>query len=488
MAAPSRPPWEKEQRPEADAISRPPWEKQRDSTKSHELERRSGSDGLLDFEFLNESLTTIAEAPTSFHQFQELPRELRENIFELSLPEQRILRLKIVGNSGTHHCGYNRRNDLGNIVSDANYHVRLGSTSINSPLLYVSHEARRVFNRVYRVCIPLSPKRLPTVGGTSPTVDTTDCAPPRLIFSPERDTISICIDDKKEEPHFADFIHDALAYDPQHKGILHLAVADTRFRIVLPKGQFLSPTLQQTKDSSSSDTAYLPSNPGHSNLHSDARAALTSTLKGLKSVRLIHLVKKPREMFSTLMSNFPVPLEELEIPKDLVRVNRAYPLWSSNASYSILPTDPRPVSRYLDLVDCGFDPCYLILAWQVFEAAFNVPPTPSEKIRVLIAIDNDLATIDQASRFRQKEELNLNTRWGEGGYYNKEFPEWKNPDTDEDIEFSKKQNAIGFWSIPLEAFGPVPEASYEWHQWQMTRVCNFKDMEEQIQLGLFHIS
>lgn len=207
-------------------------------------------------------------------------------------------------------------------------------------------------------------------------------------------------------------------------------------------------------------------------------------------MRLVHLNQKPRSMFSTLTSNFPVPLEDLEMPKDLVRFNRAYPLWSSNASYSILPTDPRPVSHYLDLVDCGWDPCCLIRAWRAFEAACNVPPIVSERIRVLLAFTDDLefSTISQARRFRHSEERRVDSMWEKGGYFNRNHPEWKNPDTEEDLEFSKKQNAIGFWSVPLEAFGPVPEVPYETHRWQMSRVCNFTKMEGQIQLGLFHIT
>jgi hypothetical protein len=62
-----------------------------------------------------------------------------------------------------------------------------------------------------------------------------------------------------------------------------------------------------------------------------------------------------------------------------------------------------------------------------------------------------------------------------------------NPDTNEDLEFSKTQNAIGFWSVPLEAFGPVPEVPYDTHRWKMTRLCNFTAFRSQIKLGLFTI-
>ena len=245
MATPSRPPWEKELQGGSAARTnlRPPWERQGNTSQNDEQEETYSLNSGLDFGFLNESLAKISEIPASFHQFQDLPLELREKIFELSLPEQRILRLRVTGHGQTPYCRYDTRNDLGNIVSDANYHVSLESTGINSPLLYVNHEARRVLNRVYRVCIPILPRSFQTeTSSSSPAANTPYSAPPRLLFCPERDTISIRFDDKEDEPHFANFIHDARAYDPQEKGVLHLAVMSRfGFRGVnLPTGKFTS--------------------------------------------------------------------------------------------------------------------------------------------------------------------------------------------------------------------------------------------------------
>jgi hypothetical protein len=87
-------------------------------------------------------------------------------------------------------------------------------------------------------------------------------------------------------------------------------------------------------------------------------------------------------MFPSILKH--VIAEEIP-PTEKVRFNRAYPLWSKNASHSILPVDPRPVSRHLELVDCGWDPCRLIRAWRMLEAAYNVLPTSLQKIRVFIA-------------------------------------------------------------------------------------------------------
>jgi hypothetical protein len=77
---------------------------------------------------------------------------------------------------------------------------------------------------------------------------------------------------------------------------------------------------------------------------------------------------------------------DLGIPnKVLVRLNRAHPLWSSRSSYKVLPVDPRPVSRYLDLIGCSWDPRGLVRGWRMFENSYNVSPIPSDKMRVQIA-------------------------------------------------------------------------------------------------------
>jgi hypothetical protein len=207
-------------------------------------------------------------------------------------------------------------------------------------------------------------------------------------------------------------------------------------------------------------------------------------------VSLVHLYyTKSREMFNSILQhvlNHEIP------PTEKVRFNRAYPLWSNNASYSILPADPRPVSRHLELVDCGWDPWRLIRAWCMFEAAYDVFPTSPEKMRVIIATtDSDeclpISTVSQARRFRQQEEFMWRCHWEKGQIFNRWYPEMSNPDNSDDLEFSRTQNAIGFWSIPLEAFGPVPELPEDFYKWKMSRLCKFTAFESQIQLGLFDL-
>lgn len=120
---------------------------------------------------------------------------------------------------------YQSENDLGNIVSGADYHIRLGSTNTHSPLLFVNHEANAVVHRVYRVQVHIT-QRVPSSEA------------PRLRFCPKRDTILITIERDEDKAYFADFVHDALVYDPKKEGILRIAIMDKNAPH-LPIGKFI---------------------------------------------------------------------------------------------------------------------------------------------------------------------------------------------------------------------------------------------------------
>jgi hypothetical protein len=158
----------------------------------------------------------------------------------LSLPQQRLLNVTVAAAELAYDSAYQSRRDgsndpnlvpyqgknlLGNTVSGANYHLRLRSTDTHSPLLYVNHEANAVVHHVYRVHVPIT-QRVPSSGA------------PHLRFCPERDTILITIERDEDKSYFADFVHDALAYDPKAKGISHIAIMSKDSPIHLPIGEF----------------------------------------------------------------------------------------------------------------------------------------------------------------------------------------------------------------------------------------------------------
>jgi hypothetical protein len=182
---------------------------------------------------------------------------------------------------------------------------------------------------------------------------------------------------------------------------------------------------------------------------------------------------------------------DLGIPnKVLVRLNRAHPLWSSRSSYKVLPVDPRPVSRYLDLIGCSWDPRGLVRGWRMFERSYNVSPIPSDKMRVQITtaplVETQIDTLAEARDFREAEEKSWAQDFTEGFFAR--CPAIPNPDDEESIEFAENHNVIGFWSFPIEAFGPVPEVPHDSYKWDMCVVRDMTGFQSQIELGLFNIS
>jgi hypothetical protein len=224
------------------SVSRFPWT-QHNARTAGKLAGRCASDFSTDFEFLNDTFARPVGLWASFHLFPKLPLELREHIWVLSLPEQRLLKVTVAAaeltydsayqsqdnrSNDTNPAPYQSKNDLENIVSGADYCLRLGSTNTNSPLLYVNHEANAVVHRIYRVRIPIT-QRVPNSNA------------PRLGFCPERDTILITVERDEDRAYFADFVHDALAYDLEKKGILRMAIMDDPANSIrLPVGESIT--------------------------------------------------------------------------------------------------------------------------------------------------------------------------------------------------------------------------------------------------------
>jgi hypothetical protein len=214
-----------------------PWSKHGTRT-SRKLAERNVDDVPMDFGFLNTAFAQPSEGYARFRLFPRLPLELRRRIWKFSLPTQRLLKITLTAAGSTGdpaspfennvmdspvHATYQNENHLGNIVSGAGYYVRLDSTKTVSPLLYVSHEASAVVRRIFRVQVPT----VQCIGHTSS---------PFLQFCPKRDTILVAIERKEDEAYFADFVHDAQAYDHKRKGVLHLAIMDKGSSLHLPMG------------------------------------------------------------------------------------------------------------------------------------------------------------------------------------------------------------------------------------------------------------
>lgn len=62
------------------------------------------------------------------------------------------------------------------------------------------------------------------------------------------------------------------------------------------------------------------------------------------------------------------------------------------------------------------------------------------------------------------------------------------PDNEKSHEFGTKHNAVGFWSLPLDVFGEVPDVDYGIHRWNPSQVMDLTSSKAQMELGLFEFA
>jgi hypothetical protein len=136
---------------------------------------------------------------------------------------------------------------------------------------------------------------------------------------------------------------------------------------------------------------------------------------------------------------------------EIVRFNRAYTLWSNTATYSLLPADPCPVSRYLHLVDCGWDPHSLIRACRTLEAAYASLPVLPGKIACSSRGQSKVRTKSRGLRLGKTRGVSgrgggiCKTPIGKRDYLHRHYPELRSPGTEELLKLrrNRMQSASG---------------------------------------------
>ncbi|KAK3290944.1 uncharacterized protein B0H64DRAFT_451522 [Chaetomium fimeti] len=161
------------------------------------------------------SVVPRATDDTRWFPFRRLPPELRLHIWWLFLQKHRMIELNIFGDRDSpYNNAYADRNHLNKVVSGRAYRVEIhgrGYAVSLSPLLWVNSESRQATLGYYRVHLPF-----PGPGGDRV-----------LYLNPEHDVLDLggsC------HPHILpDFVYDVRAYDPQDRGITHLAIREMCF-------------------------------------------------------------------------------------------------------------------------------------------------------------------------------------------------------------------------------------------------------------------
>lgn len=174
-----------------------------------------------------------------------------------------------------------------------------------------------------------------------------------------------------------------------------------------------------------------------------------------------------------------------------LRMNRCLPIWSDSASFKILSrsggADPRPLEQDMmggrTIVSIGrHDPLTLVSAWRAFEAAFDIPSLPVERIQILVAAPTILRGVGydthrraEACTFRADEEASWERELKVKGVIL--------PKREGTMEHARTNNAVGFWILPHTLFVDKPTQSLDREGERILDLTNVKP-----QLGLFEMS
>ncbi|KAK8111404.1 uncharacterized protein PG998_007861 [Apiospora kogelbergensis] len=300
------------------------------------------------------------EPEASFSFFPRLPPEIRVKIFLGFLERHRIIQVRLSlpsPNAGSGETGdgappYTARNHLGNVVSGDTYRICASKYLAPSVLFSVSHEARDVARRFYRVKVPCY--LYPTQGSIFPfpKPDTT------FLYNPDFDILHIQYFSTLQL--LVDFVHDVRAHDHKGIGILNLA-------------------LHIDWDNYTEEVIRGP-----------GKTAFTETLETLASIWFeltVYAGARVNQVPGERADQAPGECADQAPgePSADFHYNRSVPLYSGSKSFDRLARDPRDIDPDLKHVcrgriDSGFHKSY----WQSLVKSFGVQRTTPVDIRLMV--------------------------------------------------------------------------------------------------------
>ncbi|KAK2032922.1 hypothetical protein LX32DRAFT_670793 [Colletotrichum zoysiae] len=379
----------------------------------------------------------------NFTLFPQLPAEIRILIWKHALQRHRMIHIVLekrverrAGNETKTAERYTLLNGLGRSVSGNHYKVVTPTRHVLLPgnVMMVNKEAQAVVLAFYPVPIPCYLKSNVDMEGKSST----------LRLNLDWDYLRISADNAL--PLFFDFVHDLRANDPGGRGLRHLVVEDSHFRIAeMPS---LSPTY----------------------LDARALAAFRDTLAALKTIWFKSTPPGGRglDVLTWLRANV---------------FNYGFPVFPAFTFFETPLPDPRDISRDLRNVG-GSVPDWreMPLGWRMLLRRLGISPedvegAPGTDVRVMVAADQegDIRTREDAARALHEEDFDwLQLQWwfrgwdsprpGGGGDrpagcfttasgLRPSLPELDGPK----VLAAAPRPALGFWLFPVDAFGQIPE-------------------------------
>lgn len=368
-------------------------------------------------QFINPILRHDSER--SFEPFPMLTVELRLNIWEYVVQQNRLLKVAVEPSAaGAKTSAYSTMNTLNKVVSGSDYTVTIQSFQFHNKLLWVNREARKVALRFYRVQIPCY-VQMAEETPRSKMMST-------FYFNPEYDILQIrarC----PLECTFVAFLHDLRAHDPKHIGLLRLALDSE-----------LVTNLNDFK-------------PLHEGL---ARSSFVRSLSRLQQI--IWVASSP--IGRGIMGIFS------NLPTVGYRFIHSLPIMSANSSFDILASDPRPIQSELQYVATATsDPRKWYLMWRHILGKWGITQSHPVQQQVLFAhqpasYEPTIHDVETAQIFLTREQSSwMRTQEHRSSIVLKSAG--KIPIEGPEELAKAVRPAFGFWLFPIEALKD-PEWSY----------------------------
>ena len=359
---------------------------------------------------------------SAFPLFTTLPKELRTKIWRYALRRQRIIRLHINNQRGKTASEAGENPD--SVRNGELYFTVVDGSQILSKFLRVDKESREEALRLYRVHLPCrftcgTTKEGPASHGT-------------LHFNPDWDILYISAEWPANDTLIAFIYRLKTVYDPQHVGLLNLAIDGNG----LTGNDFNGVQPLEVKP--------------------EIRSALIESLTQLREVWFVSIPVVGRQIVGPL-SGFGT---------SGATFNRSFPILSTSSTFERFPRDPRSISKDLENTSGLGSSRDALQYWLGSLKKWQISPQ-NVRYRFFLAFDPRMVggnISDQVSAMawlHQQED-----KWkGQGprdGFLPKDVEaKWPVGAHDEKFRNEELENvvrpAFGFWLFPLEALGRIGE-------------------------------
>ena len=361
-----------------------------------------------------------------FPQFQKLPPELRLAVWKLSAKRHRLLEIEVPHLPDSEDSEGSPASCVDSSSSDetssgSRYTIAVRGSQLYSKLFRVNRESRQAALEFYRVQLPCLLQTYPKDRWQSPVQMI-------LYFNPEYDFVRP-FQDHTNTRLLVDFIHSLKAHDPQHVGLVNMALDYNDVNGLL--------SLADTGD-----------------VHE--QTILADTLSHLREVIWMLDSHAGRGILGPLQGYQGI----LDMDGVGVRFNHSMPVRPMTLAFDLLEQDPRAIGSELEFVatDAG-RPRQIPIMWQELMDKCKIQKDKQPRARILFAyevLSSEQHIVDgkTAKQFLRNEEdnwLGVQRKWYQtvikhAGKVPVEGPQELSHAT---------RPAIGFWLFPAEAFGGV---------------------------------